>query len=212
MVAVSDQEHTMTKLSDSQRGVLSAACQREDRNVLPLPASLRGGAAQKVIRSLLAKGLVDEVSAPSGTPVWREAEGGRLGLIVTDAAFHALGIPTESTAPEGPADTAPQPPHRARGGKKAATTAPRGKKAAVQARVAAERTSARKPHAETKQAQLVGMLKQPDGASIDEIVAATGWQPHSLRGAISGALKKKLGLHVISEKVEGRGRVYRVPS
>ena len=51
----------------------------------------------------------------------------------------------------------------------------------------------------------------PDGASIDEIIAATGWQPHTVRGAIAGALKKKLGLTVTSDKVEGRGRVYRLP-
>ena len=49
-----------------------------------------------------------------------------------------------------------------------------------------------------------------NGAAIDEAVEAMGWQPHSVRGAISGALKKKLGLTVISATVEGRGRVYRI--
>lgn len=62
----------------------------------------------------------------------------------------------------------------------------------------------------TKQAMLIEMLRSPDGATIEEIVAATGWQPHTVRGAIAGALKKKLGLEVTSEKVEGRGRVYRI--
>ena len=52
------------------------------------------------------------------------------------------------------------------------------------------------------------MLRAEGGATIDEIAAALDWQPHTARGAISGALKKKLGLEVISEKVEGRGRVY----
>ena len=56
------------------------------------------------------------------------------------------------------------------------------------------------------------MLRSADGASIDEIVAATGWQPHTVRGAFAGALKKKLGLEVTSDKVEGRGRVYSLPS
>ncbi len=55
------------------------------------------------------------------------------------------------------------------------------------------------------------MLRDETGATIDEIVAATGWQPHTVRGAIAGALKKKLGLNVGSEKLEGRGRVYRLP-
>ena len=54
------------------------------------------------------------------------------------------------------------------------------------------------------------MLQRPEGASLDEIVAATGWQAHTVRGAIAGALKRKLGLSVASEKVEGRGRVYRI--
>ena len=55
------------------------------------------------------------------------------------------------------------------------------------------------------------MLRAEGGATIDEIVAATGWQPHTVRGAFAGALKKKLGLEVTSEKVEGRGRVYSLP-
>ena len=61
----------------------------------------------------------------------------------------------------------------------------------------------------TKQAALVAMLSRPEGATIPEVVAATGWQPHTVRGAFAGALKKRLGLTIVSEKVEGRGRVYR---
>lgn len=54
------------------------------------------------------------------------------------------------------------------------------------------------------------MLERPEGASIAEIVANTGWLPHTVRGAITGALKKKLGLNVVSEKDEARGRVYKI--
>jgi hypothetical protein len=64
--------------------------------------------------------------------------------------------------------------------------------------------------ADSKQAQLIAMLKTAKGASIEEIVKAFGWQPHTVRGAFAGALKKKLGLDVTSEKIEGRGRVYRI--
>lgn len=64
----------------------------------------------------------------------------------------------------------------------------------------------------TKQAMLIEMLRGPDGATIAEITKATGWQSHSARGAMSGALKKRLGLIVTSEKVDDRGRVYRIPS
>ena len=54
------------------------------------------------------------------------------------------------------------------------------------------------------------MLRRAKGATIDEIVEALAWQPHTVRGAIAGALKKKLGLQVTSEKDEKRGRIYRI--
>ncbi len=62
----------------------------------------------------------------------------------------------------------------------------------------------------TKQAILIEMLKRSKGATIADMAAKTGWHAHSDRGAISGALKKKLGLSVTSETVENRGRVYRI--
>ncbi len=57
---------------------------------------------------------------------------------------------------------------------------------------------------------MIDLLKRKKGATIEEIVAATGWQPHSVRGAISGTLKKKLGLAVTSERVGDGSRVYRI--
>ena len=65
------------------------------------------------------------------------------------------------------------------------------------------------PRAGSKQAQVIGLLQRPEGATIDEMAAAMGWQRHTVRGLISGALKKRLGLQVISEKTE-RGRLYRI--
>ena len=71
-------------------------------------------------------------------------------------------------------------------------------------------TSERKTRDGTKQAMIIELLKRPGGATLAEIVEATGWQAHTVRGAMAGALKKKLGLTVTSEKDEVRGRVYRV--
>jgi hypothetical protein len=56
------------------------------------------------------------------------------------------------------------------------------------------------------------MLRADGGATIEEIMTATNWASHTIRGAMAGALKKKLGLEVTSEKVEGRGRIYRLPT
>ncbi len=61
----------------------------------------------------------------------------------------------------------------------------------------------------SKQAEVIALLRRPEGATVDEVRAATGWQPHTVRGVFSGALKKKLGLAVIATKEE-RGRVYRI--
>lgn len=60
-----------------------------------------------------------------------------------------------------------------------------------------------------KIAVLVDLLRHPDGASIDAMMAATGWQAHSVRGAISGGIKRNLGIAVISEKIDG-ARTYRI--
>jgi len=95
---------------------------------------------------------------------------------------------------------------------KAMSTATKKKKAArtkttkPRAAITGERT----PRTDSKQAKLIEMLKRPEGATIAEVVEALQWQPHTVRGAIAGALKKKLGLKVESEKEGERGRVYRV--
>ncbi len=76
-----------------------------------------------------------------------------------------------------------------------------------------QRTKAAKAggaRAGTKQATLIDLLKRKTGATIADLVKATGWQPHSVRGAISGTLKKRLGLTVTSKPIEKRGRVYRI--
>ena len=87
------------------------------------------------------------------------------------------------------------------------------KKPARKARKAATgaNTTARRTTREgTKQAKVVELLRRPEGATIAQLVKATGWQPHTVRGAMAGALKKRLGLAIKSEKPEDGERVYRV--
>jgi Protein of unknown function (DUF3489) len=61
----------------------------------------------------------------------------------------------------------------------------------------------------SKQDAVIAMLRRPEGATVNEVVSATGWQRHTVRGVFSGTLKKKLGLTLASAKEE-RGRVYRI--
>ena len=65
------------------------------------------------------------------------------------------------------------------------------------------------PKRPSKQDVVIAMLRQPEGATVDEVASVTGWQRHTVRGVFSGTLKKKLGLTVASAKEE-RGRVYRI--
>jgi Protein of unknown function (DUF3489) len=62
---------------------------------------------------------------------------------------------------------------------------------------------------QSKKDEVIAMLRRPEGATVDEVASATGWQRHTVRGVFSGTLKKKLGLTIASAKEE-RGRVYRI--
>ena len=64
----------------------------------------------------------------------------------------------------------------------------------------------------SKQAQVIAMLKRPEGATIANICEATGWQQHTVRGTFAGAFKNKLGLDITSSKEAGGERVYRIAS
>ena len=189
----------MTKISDTQAIILSAAAQRDDRIALPLPESLRGGAAAKVVGAMLAKGFLEEVDADTrkGEPVWRETgDGHGVTLVATDAGLAAIGIEPEDANP-APAGATAAPTEEP------APEAPTGPEAAPKTRT---------PREGTKQATLIAMLRAPEGATIEEIATALEWTHHTVRGAMAGALKKKLGLEVTSEKVEDRGRVYKLPA
>jgi hypothetical protein len=90
----------MTKLSDTQLVILSAAAQREDCNVLPLPGSLRGAAAIKVVGALLKRGLIAETVTDGRTKadaalnrIWRnDADGCAILLHITNAGLAAIGL------------------------------------------------------------------------------------------------------------------------
>jgi hypothetical protein len=192
----------MTKLSDTQAVILSAASQRDDGAVLPLPETLRikGGAVAKVLGSLKTKGLIDHPGTPRGD--------NPPPLRITRAGLQAIGVETQDDASEGaaPADTGatstdagPQASDAAAPVTKADGAAtPAKRKAKARAAKPGKAASAERstPRAGTKQALMIDLLKRPEGATVEQIAAAIGWQHHTIRGAISGALKKKRGLTV----------------
>lgn len=89
----------------------------------------------------------------------------------------------------------------------------KGKNATVKSQpVAAEAIRSKQPlrKAISKLEQLETMLRRPDGATIEKIGKALHWQGHSVRGAMSGSLKKKKGLSITSEKTPDGKRIYRI--
>jgi len=180
----------MTKLTDTQLTVLTAASRREDGAILPLPKNLKGGAATKVVDALIRKGFAERIAEGSST--------GDEVLKITREGLAAINISPNKGAQAAGVGRSTEPAPSIRRKAKKAASAPEGPK------------EPRKPREGTKQAVLIDMLCREEGATIAQVVEATGWQRHTVRGAISGALKKKLGLTVTSEKIEGGERVYRI--
>jgi hypothetical protein len=142
-------------------------------------------------------------------------------VVITSEGMAAIGVEAEGVmepdaAPtSAEADAAGDEPAEAAEAYTAVTPAA-SEPAATPAQPAAKPT----PRAGTKQAQMIEMLKHPEGATVEQIAAATGWQKHTIRGAISGALKKKLGLTVEATRTrevgpnqtgaKGSSTVYRI--
>lgn len=178
----------MTKLTETQSLILTSGAQRPGNLALPLPKGLVGAAAKMAVGKMIERGWLQEVEANlrRGEPLWRETgDGHGTTLIVTDAGLLAVGIEpvvvqTMAVLRER-AKAEPEPEPKAP-----------------------------TPRTGTKQAQLIAMLQAPEGATMDEITAALSWLPHTARGAMSGALGRKLGLVVTSTKDDTRGRIYRI--
>lgn len=173
-----------TTLSNAQRAILTGAVAVDDRLVRPEHVPLKGGAIRIVLISMLRRGLLEELPAGEGEHSWWSGAADEpLALRVTDAGAEAVGALSDTASPG------------------AAVAAPAD---------APEATTRKAFRADTKQAAMIALLRRPEGATIDEMVAATGWLSHTVRGAMAGSLKKRLGMEITSQKVEGRGRVYKV--
>ena len=195
----------MPKLTDTQLIVLTAAAGRDDGSILPLPDTIRGGAVTKVVDALVGKGLAERIE-DERIAVDDLVRITRAGLVAINVDPDD-GIQAANDAHGGEDGTvaAPEP--------EVATT---GADGTTQAETVTDepagkpKRAPRRKREGTKLALLIEMLRRPEGATIDQIADKTGWLRHSIRGAISGALKKKLGLTVTSEKVEGGERTYRI--
>ena len=169
-----------TALNPNQQAILEHAVQHSGGKIAWFPEHIKGGARAKVLEGLFKRALI----TPDGDDWVVAAEG-----------YDALGLPRPGALP--PTITLDDPE--------------------LEADVASAEASWQQPakgkpvrtRADSKQALVIGLLQRPEGATIAQIMEATGWQAHSIRGAIAGSLKKAGGFNVESQKSDGV-RTYRI--
>jgi Protein of unknown function (DUF3489) len=160
------------KLSDTQLVMLRAAAQRDDRSLTP-PEKLKGGATRKVAMKLIVSGLVKEVKAKVGMPVWRDEQSEHsYALKLTAAGTKAIAVTPDDNEPHAADEErsrkgADQPPTFAKPGRTAA-----GAFAVPSAQALA---MPRAPRVGTKLARSIEMLRGPKGATIVQLSEAMGW-------------------------------------
>ena len=193
------------KLSDTQLALLGAASQREDQ-YLAAPTGPRLGPVKRAAGKLLTEGLVQEVRARKDAPVWRRDEDSDLAFALK---LTAAGLKAIARGADEQQETAGQFSSR---DAVESESMPGGIDARdAGARVEAIRESARPlvPRAGTKIRNVIEMLGQDSGATIDEIIALTGWLPHTSRAALTG-LRKRGYVLVTDRSDRTRGTVYRI--
>jgi len=185
------------KLTDTQLVVLGTAARREDR-CLAVPENLKGNSAQKVASKLLAEGLVREIRAKPGMPVWRRDEkterayclrltaAGMKATVADDADAQAMpnAAPAEAHPASIESDGLPLP-----GTPNVSTKSPRGG---------------------TKMARVIGLLQRDQGATLADLIAATDWLPHTTRATLTGLRKRGYAVALDRSNKE-RGSKYSIP-
>jgi Protein of unknown function (DUF3489) len=173
------------KLTATQLFVLSRAAQGQD-GAAAMPEGKNEKAAQKLAATLIEQGLVREVRAKSGMPVWRHDEEGRaLVLIITKRGRAKIDVPAEGRSEDA--------------GSEADVQASAGKPGSVRPQSAPRRGS--------KLAEVISLLGRKKGAGIEELILATGWLPHTTRAALTGLRKRGFAIECLRNE---QGTVYRI--
>lgn len=182
--------------------LLNAAVQRNDGSLLPAPDSVAGDAARvrKAIAALLKRRLAAEVEANSTAVLWREEGDLRIGVVLTDAGLAALGGDdgAETTPADEPAE--PEPIVVPDAPKPEQDSAP----------PADDRSNGAAPasrHYGRNIVRIIELMERPEGATLGDMVNATGLLPHSIRAALSGL--RKDSITIVREKGD-KGSVYRI--
>ena len=163
-----------TTLTDLQLVLLSSAAARPDGSLLPPPETLAGQRARirKAIPPLLKNMLVQEIDVADPAQAWRKDGERHIGVIITDAGRTAIGA--EHPAAPDPVDAAPDASPALEPDSPVPDAGP----------------AQGSPPRTTKSAQVLALLRREEGATLAELVEATGWLPHTTRAALTGLRKK----------------------
>jgi Protein of unknown function (DUF3489) len=196
------------KLTDTQLVLLGVAAQRKDL-CLVAPPTLKGATAQKVASKLISAGLVKEVRAKASGPIWRrdEESGASYALKLTAVGAKAIAV-DDAAEPEDAGEESDALANQDQ-------AAIRSKLDAKDARTVEAmepgpiRLSA--PRGGSKLAHVIALLERDHGATIEELIAATGWLAHTTRAALTGLRKRGYPV-AIDRSDDKRGSFYRIPA
>jgi hypothetical protein len=178
------------KLTDAQLVMMSAAAQRKD-GCLSALTTIKGAALRKVGVKLAKLGLVREIGAKAGAPIWgRDDAGQGYALKLTAAGLKAVAVDERSQNVIDPSEAAPPQAKNVVGpdeGRQPACVVPRDG---------------------SKLALVIEHLQHADGATLIDLTQATGWLPHTTRAALTGLRKR--GYAVTRERVGAGDSVYRI--
>lgn len=183
----------MTKLSPAQERILKAAAKKPQLDIREQMTHIKNRTVyEKVLQSMIKNGLVIEGD-----------EDGGLIYLISDTALVTVGAKPRQPIPEEQVSEA---------------AAPEQKTEAETTEVEKHKRPARKATAEvepgepkvSKQQIIIDLLKRDEGATLKQMMEATGWQRHSLHGAMAGGLKKKFGFKITSTKESGGETIYKI--
>ena len=183
---------TAPKLNDLELVILSSAAQRQD-GLAVLPEGANAAAVAKAATKLTRLGYVKAVGAKHDQPLWSTGEDGKLGgLKITHAGADAIGV-TEDVS----GDEATAPPARS-GQRRHRPEPPKGRRSA----------QVQEPRGGSKRSQIVALMQRKSGATLDDLVGATGWLLHTTRAALTGL--RHSGYELSKSKNKSGKTAYRI--
>ena len=173
---------TKPRVTELQSVLLASAAKRDDHSLFPTPTDLADPPAKvrTALTQLLKRGLAVETQNPVASAPWRKDGDQAFGLIITDLGQAAIGLAKDDSVARLPAMPDASPPDV-----QSATLDP-----APSAAIALEPAPTKSDRAPTKTANVIALLSREQGATLAELVAATGWLPHTTRAALTGLRKK----------------------